>query len=338
MSPAHGYRVSDVLVDGQSVAVSGGASTGTVTYTFTNVTADHTIEAIFSKVPPPVADAGPDQDVKSASTVTLDGSNSTDSVSAIASYKWTQTLGPSVKLSSRSAPECAFRAPKTATGTVLAFNLAVTNKAGMTANASCLVNVSATDEAPLANAGAGHTVYPFTNVTLDGSGSSDPDGRIVSYKWVQINGPRVRIYNADTAHASFVAPNPGSPGASLVFSLHVTDTFGLTSRDQTIVNVINAYKPPVANAGPDQTVPALSSVVLDGSGSYDPEGSTVSYRWKQISGVPVTLSDPTAETPSFIAPANTGAQGSDLVFRLTVTDVNDQLSALAKCTVTVNSQ
>ena len=58
----------------------------------------------------------------------------------------------------------------------LAFNLAVTNKAGITGNASCLVNVSGTDKAPSANAGANQIVIPYTIVTLDGSGSSDPDG------------------------------------------------------------------------------------------------------------------------------------------------------------------
>ena len=137
------------------------------------------------------------------------------------------------------------------------------------------------------------------------------------------------------AYASFVAPDPGSLGASLVFQLQVTDQFGLTTRDQCTVNVVNADPPPVANAGPDQTAVAMSSVTLDGSGSYDPVNSTDSYRWKQIRGVPVTLSDPTAKTPVFTAPAASDAQSADLLFMLTVTDANDQLSATAKCVVSV---
>jgi hypothetical protein len=94
-------------------------------------------------------------------------------------------------------------------------------------------------------------------------------------------------------------------------------------------------QPPVANAGLDLTVAAMSPVTLDGSGSYDPVNSTDSYRWKQISGTPVTLSDPTAMTPIFTAPAGSDSQNADLVFMLTVTDVTDQLSDTAKCTVTV---
>jgi hypothetical protein len=221
---------------------------------------------------------------------------------------------------------------------VLAFNLAVTNRAGISGNASCLVNVSGADKAPSANAGADQIVTSYTNVTLDGSGSSDPDGTITSYSWVQINGPKVEILNANTAYASFVAPDAGPPGASLVFQLKVTDQFGLTMRDQCRVNVVNADPPPFANAGPNQTAVAMSSVTLDGSGSYDPVNSAYSYRWKQISGVPVTLSDPTARTPVFTAPAASDAQSADLLFMLTVTDANDQLSSTAKCVVTVIPQ
>jgi hypothetical protein len=345
ITPAAYYQLAYVLVDGESIgAVSSGGSNGLLPsgkstraagYAFTNVAADHTIQAIFTRIPPPVADAGPDQVVASSSIVTLNGSNSTDTVSGIASYKWTQVSGPPVKLSKPSAPICTFTAPNITSGKVLAFNLAVTNRAGITAKASCLVNVSGTDKAPSANAGADQIVTPYTNVTLNGSGSSDPDGTIASYRWVQVNGPNVEILNANTAYASFVAPDAGPLGASLVFQLQVSDQFGLTMRDQCIVNVVNADQPPFANAGPGQTAVAMSSVTLDGSGSYDPVNSTDSYRWKQISGVPVTLSDPTALTPVFTAPADSDAQSADLLFMLTVTDANDQLSATAKCVVTV---
>jgi hypothetical protein len=349
--PASNYKISRVKVDGRSVgAVS--------RYTFRHVKRNHTIAASFapkrqakpaisggsgsistfaaiSAISPPIVDAGPDQVVQSGSEVTLNGSNSADTISGIASYKWTQVSGPQVKLSSPSAPICTFTAPNTANGELLAFNLEVTNNGGAITSASCLVNVSASGQAPMANAGAGHTVQPYTNVTLDGSGSSDADAGIASYAWVQIEGPLVAILNANTSHASFVAPDPGTLGASLVFQLQVTDYFGLTTRDQCTVNVVNADPPPVANAGPDQIAVTGSSVTLVGSGSYDPVNSTDSYRWKQIRGAPVTLSNPAAMTPVFTAPHGSDAQNADLLFMLTVTDANDRLSATAKCVVTV---
>src|SRR5208337_2046112 len=305
ITPAVHYRLTDLLVDGISTGtVSNGVTAEKAsTYTFTDVAADHTFKAIFFEIPPPVADAGPDQDVESGSIVTLSGSNSTDTVSGIASYRWTQVSGPLVKLSSHSDQICTFTAPNVASGKLLTFNLEVTNTGGIVNSASCLVNVSGTDKAPSANAGANQIVIPYTNVALDGSGSSDPDDEIASYSWIQISGPHVAILHANTAHASFVAPDTGPLGASLVFQLRVTDHFGLASRDQCTVNVVNVDQPPFADAGQDQTAVTMSSVTLNGSGSSDPVNSTDSYRWKQISGVPVTLSDPTAQSPVFTAPA-----------------------------------
>ncbi len=99
---------------------------------------------------------------------------------------------------------------------------------------------------------------------------------------------------------------------------------------------MNADLPPVANAGRDQIAVTKSSVTLDGSGSYDPVNSTDSYRWKQIRGAPVTLSNPAAMTAVFTAPAAVSdAQNAELLFVLTVTDANDRLSGTAKCVVTV---
>jgi hypothetical protein len=219
------------------------------------------------------------------------------------------------------------------------FKLAVTNNAGLVSRATCIVNICGTDTAPLANAGADQTVHHFAIVTLDGSGSYDPGGRIVSYRWVQIGGPQVQIWNANAAQASFVAPVSDPAGASLVFSLQVMDGLGLATRDQCIVNVVEANHPPVANAGPDQTAAATASVTLDGSGSYDPAANSAdSYRWKQVRGAPVTLSDPTAINPYFTLPAYAGVQNADLLFVLTVTDAQNGLSDTAKCTVRVTSQ
>jgi OmpA family/PKD domain len=72
--------------------------------------------------------------------------------------------------------------------------------------------------------------------------------------------------------------------------------------------------PPVANAGPDQTVSG-GTVTLDGSASYDPDHDPITYQWSQVSGPTVTLATPTAATTTFTAVA-----GQTYVFRLSVTD------------------
>jgi hypothetical protein len=78
--------------------------------------------------------------------------------------------------------------------------------------------------------------------------------------------------------------------------------------------------PPVADAGPNQTVLEGESVRLDGSGSSDSDGNIVSYLWTQTGGTPtVTLDDNTLPQPAFFAPI-VGSSSEVLNFDLTVTD------------------
>ena len=62
-----------------------------------------------------------------------------------------------------------------------------------------------------------------TVVTLDGSGSLDPDGTIASYNWAQVSGPAVSLTDADDSVATFVAP---VDAGTLEFELTVTDNLG----------------------------------------------------------------------------------------------------------------
>lgn len=75
--------------------------------------------------------------------------------------------------------------------------------------------------------------------------------------------------------------------------------------------------PPVANAGPDQLVPPGRPARLNGVSSQGDQ--PLSYRWTQVSGPTVVLSDndtPAAEDPTFTAPGS----GVVVEFTLVVTD------------------
>jgi hypothetical protein len=85
--------------------------------------------------------------------------------------------------------------------------------------------------------------------------------------------------------------------------------------------------PPVADAGPDQNGTRPGTITLNGTGSYDPLGLALTYRWTQIGGAAVSISNSNAATASF-----TAAEGQTYVFRLQVTNTSG-LSSTARTTV-----
>jgi len=74
------------------------------------------------------------------------------------------------------------------------------------------------------------------------------------------------------------------PMPALTFELTVTDYSGIESTDSCLVNVTWLNEPPVAVAGPDQTVNEGIVVTLDGTSSLDIDDGIASYLWNQISG------------------------------------------------------
>ncbi|MEO5782302.1 MAG: PKD domain-containing protein [Ginsengibacter sp.] len=139
---------------------------------------------------------------------------------------------------------------------------------------------------PIANAGPDQTIIlPKDSVMLDGSNSSDADGKIVSYKWAMISGPFLSNFTKNDSVKTLVK---GLVIGVYQFELNVTDDKGASAKDivQITVNVGNGVnQPPVANAGIDEIVTLpVDSVLLNGSFSIDPDGTIVSYQWTKISG------------------------------------------------------
>jgi hypothetical protein len=324
-----------------------------VTDQFGAASAGDVVEVSIDANGAPVADAGEDQaGIKAGATVELDGSASYDPDDNAFTYAWTEVDGagdpvavPAVALSSATAAEPTFTAPANGPLT-LRYELVVTDSFGLASDGDIVeVSIDA-NAAPVADAGDDQSdITAGATVTLDGTGSSDPDGHTFTYAWTEVDGagdpvaePTVALSSTTTAQPTFAAPANGP--LTLRYSLVVTDQFGLASTGDIVEIGIKANGAPVANAGPNQAaVPANSLVTLDGSASTDPDGHTFTYAWQQVnaSGVPisptVTLSSATAQKPTFTSPVI--PTGTTLRFRLITTDQFGLASAPSTVVVTV---
>ncbi|WP_324671426.1 PKD domain-containing protein [Hymenobacter sp. GOD-10R] len=191
---------------------------------------------------------------------------------------------------------------------------------------------TATNQAPVANAGANQSItLPTSSATLSGSGT-DADGTVASYAWTQVSGPNTATFTNKTVAQPVVS---GLTAGTYVFSLIVTDNLGLASAAaQTSVTVSSAAnQAPVANAGASKTITLpTSSTTLSGSGT-DADGTIASYAWTQVSG-PNTA---TFSSKTIAAPTVSGLAAGSYVFSLIVTDNLGLASAASQTTVTVNT-
>ena len=182
---------------------------------------------------------------------------------------------------------------------------------------------------PFADPGPNQTVPLGSTVTLNASGSTNPSGiGSLTYSWTLQSVPAgsvASLSNANTMVATFVADVTGT------YTVQLTVSNG-TEGDSAIITVSTSNSPPVANAGPNQTVAVGSTVQLNGSKSFDVDGNPLTYTWNFVS-TPATsaaaLASPTSVTPSFTADV-AGTYIIQLV-------VNDGLHNSQPSTVTVTT-
>ena len=192
--------------------------------------------------------------------ITVDGSGSSDPDGTVDSYAWdfgdgTTGQGATVTHTYTAAGPYTVK-------------LTVTDDQGATGEKTDQVTVTAppVNKVP---------VTSFTStakdlgITVDGSGSSDPDGTVDSYAWDFGDGTTGQ--GATVTH-TYTAAGP------YTVKLTVTDDQGATGEktDQVTVTAPPVNKVPVASF--TSTAKDLG-ITVDGSGSSDPDGTVDSYAW-----------------------------------------------------------
>ena len=277
---------------------------------------------------PPIANPGPNQTVNAGRSVVLDGSKSSDVDGDPLTFRWSilsRPEGSSATLSDPSAVSPTFFADQ-----VGSFVIQLIVNDGTLDSAPATVTITTENTPPVANAGANQSVFVGNTVQLDGSRSSDVDGNSLTYRWSLLSVPAnsgARLSDPNLVNPTFVADVSGTYIAQLV----VNDGFVDSAPATVTISTLNS--PPVANAGPAQTVLAGTTVRLNGSASTDVDGDALTFRWSLISkpsNSNAIISDPSSVTPTFYAD-QLGTYVAQLI-------VNDGTVDSAPSTVTINTE
>jgi len=332
------------------------------------------VSGVYAENTPPVADAGDDQTVNEGDTVILDGKDSNDPDGEIVSYQWVQTSGTTVTLSAPNSNRTIFDTPDAGKSQVtLTFTLTVKDDDNSQAADTVEITVkakgvtsftSATEKTMWIKTGNGTSLTSLTGKTSDSiSGDDKPEDiiyglieteaivdntgdtaaiifflpqaaptgyhwyRYINSKWYYYDDT---VFNSDRTQVKLGITDGGSVDGDGTKNSYVKDFSGLGKPKGTSSSSL------VADAGDDQTVNEGDSVILDGKDSYDPDGDTITYTWKQTSGTTVTLSASNSNRTTFDTP-DAGKSQITLTFTLTVKDDdNNQATDTVDITVKTN--
>ena len=289
---------------------------------------------------PPVANAGADQlDTSRGPTIQLNGAGSWDPNGDVLTYRWSLTELPArsnAVLSDPGAASPTFVADKT--GVYMAQLLVSDGMAESVADTVIVTNesrISAYNNVrPVASAGADQSGVPLDSIVqLDGGGTTNLDGGILNYRWALTTKPAdstATISNVFAVAPTFVADK----GGLYVAQLLALDVFLYSDPADTVV-IKTLNRPPLANAGLDQSRLVGETVALDGTGSIDPDGDALNYSWTltdKPTGSAASLSGGITATPSFVPDYD-----GDYIFTLIVDD-GEFASAPDSVTVTASNQ
>ncbi len=192
---------------------------------------------------PPTADAGADQTISSGGTLTLNATNSLDPDGTIVTYLWalvSEELYP--QLANANSASTLLTAPSTQYGGIAIYQLTVTDNQGATGSDTVTLTINGFDQPLQADAGVDQVVVENTQVTLDGSGSHDPDNIISHYLWQELSNGGLLLSDNSAQRPTFTAPSAVS-SREYQFSLTVTNDRGEQAEDSVTITVNNSQPP-----------------------------------------------------------------------------------------------
>src|SRR5215204_1879450 len=268
--------------------------------------------------------------VKENTTVTLNAAATTDPEDGknFLKFQWAQSAGVPIKkfLTKLDSPILRFVLPEVPpAGGSITMQLIVTDSKGESSmsKSPIFISVENVNKPPIASISKIIPKNENSTVTLNASGSKDPDGEPLKFVWRQINPkPKVTIENNQSAVASFVAPNVHKD-INMKFSINVFDGNKINGKANKTVNVLikQINLPPVADAGKNFVANESSNVTLNGNKTKNPDKlDKIKYLWTQVAGdLLIDIKNEKTIKPSFKVPF-VKQNNSLYTFKLTVTD------------------
>jgi hypothetical protein len=251
----------------------------------------------------PIVEAGASQQ-SDPTRIYLDGSATHDPNGDPITYSWTQISGPQLVIENATASKADFMGIRAGT---YSFMLSCSDGR---ATSMDTVNITINNLAPTVSAGNDVTVSAGQPVIMHAVGA-DANGDALSYTWVKVEGPEIGLPALTTQDLQIT---PQSAGL-YKFQVLSSDSVNVSQADEIYVTVNEQNQAPTAEAGDDIDAQSASVVALDASRSSDPDGDTLAYSWKQVSGAETELQNSATPKPTFTA-EDTGTY----TFELTVSD------------------
>jgi PKD repeat protein len=227
---------------------------------------DSTTAVIVTAPEVPVADPGGPYTGLVGFELTFDGSGSFDpDGGGITAYDWDFGDG---NVGTGATPTHTYNAAGTYTVT-----LTVVDDEGAQSLPGTTTAVINVPRDPVADANGPYEGFEGVELTLDGSGSSDPDGgAIAEYNWDFGDGNTGTGLNPTHTYAT---------AGTYTITLTVVDDEGASGTDTTeaVIALPPDNLPPLADPGGPYKGTAGKPVNFDGSASSDPDGNIVQYDW-----------------------------------------------------------
>jgi len=258
---------------------------------------------------PPVVNAGPDQTIYLGDTAWLNGTV-TDPENDPLTLTWSKESGPGA-VNFADTKSARTTATFTADGEYI---LKLEASDGKNPPVSDTVTVKVlpkpvTNRPPVLSSVGDKTVAEGETLTIS-LHATDPDNDRIVYSAAGL--PKNAAIDPGTGIFRFDPDYNQSGEYQVTFT--ASDGKGGSDSETIKITVTNTNRLPVARVNAPGEVKVGERVTLDGSGSYDPDGDTLTFEWRQVSGPGVSLTGASASTPSF-TPKKEGTYVFELVVR-----------------------